>query len=260
MSTSSQCQSVVKYPPAYDFALFKGSPVQELAKAVEKDDSAMIISALKLEKNSINYQDSKYGSSLLLLSVVNYKPTSTRLLLKFGADPNLRSQDDNSTPFLTACRYGVNTNYQYNAQRWQDMFVLLLDHGANVNDSSTTVQTNDGVTHDTVTTTALEYLVRFLPVNVIKLMLAKGARLDIYPRNGTRSILFTSSYNLPVLRYLLEEKKVPIPEYAVIRQEGTANERKLTLRELLVEENPTIRPEEQSLLREIEDFLAAHGG
>ena len=258
--SSTHCQSPVKYPPGYDFALFKDSPVRELAKAVEKDDSSMIIRALKLEKPSINYQEPKYGSSLLLLSIMNYRPTAIKLLLEFGADPNLRSKEDNSTPFLTACEYGANANYQYAAQSWQSMFVLLLDHGANVNDSSTRVRTNNGVKYDTVTTTALEYLVEFSSLDVIKLALEKGARLDIYPRNGTRSILVSASHNLPVLKYLLEKKGVPIPDYAVIRQAGTPAERKITLRDLLVEKAATIRPEEHGILNEIEDFLAAHGG
>jgi hypothetical protein len=95
-------------------------------------------------------------------------------------------------------------------------------------------------------------------VDIVKLFLAKGARLDIYPKDGYESVLVQANYNLNVLRYLLIEKSVPIPAYAVIREEGTPNEKKLTLSQLLEERSDAILPRERAVFGEIMRYLSAH--
>jgi hypothetical protein len=66
-------------------------------------------------------------------------------------------------------------------------------------------------------------------------------------------------HNLSVLRYLLVEKGLSIPDYAVIREEGTVNEKKLSLRDLLVESGDTSAPKQKEQYNEILSFLNKHG-
>jgi hypothetical protein len=89
---------------------------------------------------------------LLTLAVVDNKPLASKMLLEFGANPNLRSPHDNLTPFLAACQY-FGFKFENWRENWRETLALLIDYGANVNDSQTTVQHN-GPYADTVTKTA----------------------------------------------------------------------------------------------------------
>jgi len=242
--------------PGFDFALFRHTPVRELASAVEADDTARIRAAIAAAMGNIDYQEPKFGNSLLTLAVVDNKPLATKMLLEFGANPNLHSPQDDLTPFLAACEY-LDYNLKNWRENWRQVLALLIDHGANVNDSQTTVQHNGKYSH-TLTVTALEYVVRFGKVDVVELLLDKGARLDIYPKNGPSSILVLAAYNLDVLRYLLVEKGVSIPDYAVIREEGTVNEKKLSLEQLLVEDSVGENSHRREQYNEILTFLDKH--
>lgn len=245
------------YSPGFDFALFRRTPVWELAGAVEADDTARLRAAIVAAPGNIDYQEAKFDNSLLTLAVVDNKSLAAKMLLEFGANPNLRSADNNLTPFLAACQY-FDYNFKDWRENWRKVLALLIAHGANVNDSQRTIQHN-GPYADTVTNTALDYVVRFGPVDVVRLLLDNGARLDIYPKNGPKSILFRATYNLDVLRYLLIEKGVPIPDYIVIRNEGTSKKKKLSLGQLLVEHSAAANSRQRPKYNEILAFLAKHG-
>jgi ankyrin repeat protein len=245
------------YGPGFNFALFRHTPVRELAAAVEADDTARIRAAIAVAKGDIVYQETKFGNSLLTLAVVDNKPRATKMLLEFGANPNLHSPHDNPTPFLAACRY-FDYNLKNWKENWRQVLALLIDYGADVNDSQTMIQHNGPYAY-ALTKTALAYVVTFGTVEIVKLLLDKGARLDIYPKNGPGSILFLSAHNPDVLRYLLIEKGVPIPDYPVIREEGTVNEKKLSLKELLVENTIGENSLRREQYNEILAFLDRHG-
>jgi hypothetical protein len=196
------------YPPGFRFSLFANSPVSQLADAVNADDTASIRNLIATGKPDVNYQEPKFGNSLLTLAVVDYKPLATKMLLEFGANPNLRSPHSNLTPFIAACRYGGSNRFNDAMIKWRDLLALLIDRGAEVND-----------------TTAFGYVLGNGTLDIVKLFPARGARLDIYPKDGYKSILVRALYNLNVLRYLLIDKGVPIPAYAVVREEGTVNEK-----------------------------------
>ncbi|MGH2646044.1 MAG: hypothetical protein ACRDE8_00690, partial [Ginsengibacter sp.] len=64
---------------------------------------------------------------------------------------------------------------------------------------------------------------------------------------------------LDILRYLLIDKKLPIPDYCVIRNEGSSKEKKITLRQLIYERREVKDFHQQKLENEILLFLKDHG-
>lgn len=251
--TGCESQKPTQYSPGFDFNLFVHSPVHELSAAVEADDSDRVKAALTSEKANINYAEPKFGRTLLSLAVVNNKPIALKRLLDAGANPNARTSQYGYTPFLDACEYFDIVNFK----NWGEMLAIMLDYGANVNDSCKIIQ-RIGETVDTLTERTLDQPLSHGTIDMLKMLLDGGARLDVYPKNGTRSVLVRSMYNLNVFRYLLIEKHFPIPEYAVIRQAGGPNEKKLSLKDLLIESNIGRSPKHSAVYKEVLAYLDDH--
>jgi hypothetical protein len=98
-------------------------------------------------------------------------------------------------------------------------------------------------------------------LNQVKLLFGAGVKLDYYPKDGNGSIITISCINpkLDIMRYLLIEKKAPIPEYAVIREKGAINEREISLRELIMERQELKDSHQQEVENEILEFLKLNG-
>lgn len=110
-----------------DFDLFANTEVYKLAKAVERQDCSEINSLL--EKGlDINYQEGKFGQTLLILSVKNGLNVSVECLLKNKADVNIHDRYDGSSAIIEASK--ISKNFE------EDITILkmLLEYGANPND------------------------------------------------------------------------------------------------------------------------------
>jgi len=242
------------YMPGFDFKLFRHTPVWDLANAVEADDSARVRAAVHAEKADLDFQDFKFGNSLLTLAVVNSKVLAAKVLLDSGANPNLRSAKYGLTPFLAACRYG-----DMNKKRIE-ILGYLIKCGADVNGRQIQV---DSTHRDigTITNTALEFSIEFGTLETVKLLVDSGAKLDIYPKDGPRSLpyLATLSPRSDILRFLLIEKGVPIPDYAVIRNKGERNEEKISLKQIIIERGARIDSTQEKDRKEILEYLKSQG-
>ena len=238
-----------------DLALFDNTPAERIANAIELQDTARIESLVMGEKININYQEPKFDFSLLDLALKHNKVISVIKMLHLGANPNLREPHDNNlTPFLYACRlspYIDNAPY---------IISLMITCGADVNaEQVKELPSYKGIKHF-YKRTCLQYLCESSTLECVKILVENGARLDIYPKNGEGSILYSATINpgFDILHYLLIEKKVPIPDYCVISQKGTKFEKKISLRQLIVEDL-RINKNKERLKIEMLDFLAAHG-
>jgi Ankyrin repeats (3 copies) len=242
------------YGPGFDFNLFRNTPVWDLGVAVEADDTAGVRMRVHAAKGNIDFQDPKFGNSLLTLAVVNNKGLAAKVLLDSGADPNLRSRKYDLTPFLAACRYGnMDTNNL-------EILSVLVKHGADVNSKQIQVYENGGVM-DIATRTALEFSIKFGTLETVKLLIENGANLDIYPKDGPGSLLYMATiarrYN--ILRFLLIEKRIAIPDYVVIRESSKVGKEKISLRQIIVEKGVAMDPTQEKLREEILEYLSAHG-
>lgn len=243
------------YAPGFDFALFDNTPGQDLARAVEKQDTQKIFQLVRVEKANINYREAKFDQSLLTLALFNGKYNSVAKLLELGADPNLVSTHENCTPFLSACEY-----FNHNSNM-ADILRLLIQYGANVNYVQFEKIKQPSGSEVVLKRTALIYLCNYGTLDCVKLLIENGAKLDIYPKDGEHSIIYEASLNarFDILDYLLIEKKVPIPEYCVIQLPGTKKERKITLREIVENWKRLMDNHQKKLQSEILQFLKQNG-
>jgi len=105
-----------------DFRLFQNTPAWTLAKAVQDEDVVGI--KKEIEKNNVDpdFQEPKYGGTLLMLAIYNNKYRSTQLLLELGANPNLRDVYRGASAMIDASE---NKNSKY--------LRLLLEYNGNPN-------------------------------------------------------------------------------------------------------------------------------
>lgn len=103
-----------------DVRLFKHTPVWDVAKAIEKGDSIAIRDLLMGEPDSLlNYQEKKFGQSLLEWAIACDHYESAKVLLELGADPNVPSNE--ASPMIEAAKMGT------------DYVKLLLKYGGDAN-------------------------------------------------------------------------------------------------------------------------------
>src|SRR5688572_1013143 len=72
--------------PGKDYRLFQNTPAWELAKAVQDEDEDKISLIVAKEPSLINYQEPKYGNTLLKLTVMNQQLKPFKILLEKKAD------------------------------------------------------------------------------------------------------------------------------------------------------------------------------
>jgi ankyrin repeat protein len=248
----TSCRTQI-YLPGFDFALFSNSPAKKLAKAVESEDTTAISAVLEEHYVDVNYTEAKFGNTLLTLAVINNKNLSVPKLLEMGADPNKRA-NDNSSPFLNACAFA------YDLKNPEETLRLLIDHGADVNSIRTDTTNDQFGNKKNFRTTPLRLLCIHGTLSEVKLIVEHGANLTNYGGNE-HSILSTAALaeRWDIVKYLLIEKKVPVPDYVVVRQPGNRSERKITLADILHELDYSKNPEQQKLKEEILRYLADLG-
>jgi uncharacterized protein len=105
-----------------DVRLYKDTPVWEVALAIRDNDTIRLKQLLKGQPESLlNYQEKRYGQSLLNWSVYRDSYDAAKVLAEQGADPNLKAYDSTSA-FINA------------ADKHDASFLrLLLKHGGDVN-------------------------------------------------------------------------------------------------------------------------------
>ncbi|MGF1589913.1 MAG: ankyrin repeat domain-containing protein [Pleurocapsa sp.] len=118
-----------------------------------------------------NVRDS-LGRTVLEIAIVWCLPNIVKLLLLNGANPNLRDKN-NLTPLMKAAILGIQ-----DARPMQDklqIILYLLDNGAEID-----AQAADG-------RTALMYAVGNARMNIVELLISKGASLTITDHQGNQA-------------------------------------------------------------------------
>lgn len=117
-------------PTIEDVEIFFNTPVWELAKAVKSQSIGKIEKILASSPEYINYQDPKYGSTLLMWSIGMEKYKSAEALLHLGADPNIPTTDYGETPLFRAAEYSWIDGLNKKDPKFVE---LLLRYGADPN-------------------------------------------------------------------------------------------------------------------------------
>jgi ankyrin repeat protein len=112
---------------ATDFRLFENTPIWELAKAVKNEDTLLIRNLVLDSKMNINYQEPKFGNTLLMLSIENQLFNSSKILFELGAKPNIYDYYNGTSAIIYAA--GIN-----GTDDDTKFLKLVLKYGANPND------------------------------------------------------------------------------------------------------------------------------
>jgi ankyrin repeat protein len=108
-----------------DIKLFQ--EVSTLAKAVDVEDTAKIEKIITNQPTLINYQEPRFGQTLLIWSILNDRYKSAENLLRLGADPNLQNHDG-----LSALMYAA----EWRSEEWHGdpkYLKLVLKYGGDPN-------------------------------------------------------------------------------------------------------------------------------
>jgi len=177
----------------YDYRLFQKTPAWELAKAVWDDDFKKINELTKKDKNLINYQEPKYGQTLLFLTMWHNQKETFKLLLSLGADLNIHDTYDGASPIIKACEYGFNIEFA----------MILLRHGANPSDIEIGKRREGNSTRYTPLMAAAESG----NIDLVELLVNKGANLNYkneFGRSALNVAITQGKYD--VILYLLKNR------------------------------------------------------
>ncbi|MBC7522833.1 MAG: ankyrin repeat domain-containing protein [Flavobacterium sp.] len=85
-----------------DYRLFQSTPAWTLAKAVEAGDIKKIKEEVLQKKVWVDYQESRFGQTLLMLAIFNNEYDTAKTLLELGANPNLHTTFKGKTSVIVA--------------------------------------------------------------------------------------------------------------------------------------------------------------
>lgn len=123
---------------ANDYRLFRDTPCEELAKAINRQDIEKINQILDESPDLLEYEESKYNQSVLFYAIYDDKIMSVEALLKHGADPNqvnhyissyYGNQSFVTCPLSSICEKSISEDKKIKYAK------MLLDYGADINTS-----------------------------------------------------------------------------------------------------------------------------
>jgi uncharacterized protein len=180
----------------YDYHLFQETPAWPLAKAVEVEDTSRIKTEVIENKIDPDYQESRYGNTLLMMSIFNNDYASAKALLDVGADPNLRDKHRGATAVIDAA---TNKDSKY--------LKLLLAYKGNPNVVENKPVKDDDSPMQTALTSAISYY-DANSLEKVTLLIESGADVN-YPNNNSNTDLpigiAIKRDKMDVALYLLEK-------------------------------------------------------
>jgi uncharacterized protein len=240
--------------PDYDYRLFQETPVWELAQAVEKQDSTAIRRIIKEEDVDVDYQEPKFGNTLLIVSVINQHLISSEALLKSGADPGKHNTYDGSTALIEAAEIteGGDDNTAF--------LKLLIDLGADPNQA----ESGDRKPGNTLRKSPLLSACSDLnsgpsPLAKVKVLVEAGANVnyeDEFNHFPLGQAVMNKHYD--VVLYLLQ-KGANHEKMIVDRGEFQTNGKKLYIADLLREHLFPLGSKEHNTKMEVIAFLKTKG-
>ncbi len=115
---------------AHDYRLFEGTPVWHVAVAMRSNDVKELRKLAATPGLNLNFKETKFGKTLLMVAVLNRQLDICSELLRLGADPNVHDDYDGKSAIIEAS--GTDT------PRTDTTFIkLLLSYGADPNDQET---------------------------------------------------------------------------------------------------------------------------
>lgn len=200
-----QSEQHKKRPPssAYGTALFEGTPVYELAKAIEKEHFSEVKAMIKADPKLLQYEEEYFDYTILKWAIDNEKLKATQILLESGADPNLSRNGQSAIVIAAAVR------------ETSEYLKLVLKYGGNPNhmvvDSNFRDKTDPHLTYYTPLIVASE-----ISLENVKLLVAAGADVNLHlPTRMSPIYIALATCKYDIVEYLIlcnaDFKHIPNP-------------------------------------------------
>jgi len=190
--------------------IYKDTPAWELALAVKKQKTSKIEELVKEELQLLNYQDPKYGATLLMWAVGMEKYESAETLLKCGANPNISTKKYGETPLFKATGFSWIDN---DAKKDPKYVKLLLSYGADQNKTYIGI---DDSGQESVIEPGTSPLMNTINggIEKTKALVEAGANINYKTKSrNTAAIEALSSWRNPEYAYyLIVEKRANVKE------------------------------------------------
>lgn len=238
-----------------DYRLFQNTPAWDLAKAVQDEDEKKINEIVSKDPKLINYQESKFGNTLLILTITNQQIKPFKYLLEKRADVNIHNTFDGTSAIIEAC-----------GSKYYDITFaqMLVEYGANVNDVETGERRQGNSTRLTPLIAASKtgnlYLVKFLE--------SKGVDVNYQNEFGQSALSASVMINKYEISYYLLQNgadyKRPIfyrPDYSIPLEKQDPNDKgkPMYLVDVLKENVADVNTDEYKYKMLIIDFLNSKG-
>lgn len=237
-----------------DYRLFQGTPVWDLAKAVQDGNASEIKEIVKDKKLNIDFSEPRFGSTLLMLAVMNQSYVSCKTLLDLGASPNKKDRYNGTSAMIYAA--GVE-NYKDDNTAF---LKLMLAHGGNPNDEEVGNRQEGNTTRDNPLLVACRDVDQSVsPMGKVRVLVEAGANInyknefDAYP---LKEALINKHYDVTL--YLLQEGVDYLP---MLFDRGKFSEggKKIHIADLLRESLFPLDSKEYKQKMEVVAFLKGKG-
>jgi len=222
------------------YSLFKSTPASGLAEALEKDDTDVIRKNAQVWSRIVNYQEKKYGSTLLEMAVYQRKYNSVKALLELGADPNIQNEANGTSALMEAAQIGEGGLIHPDAD--VRFLKILLLHGGDPN----AIQHEARVKRNSTFFSTLMFACLSGVYEYVKILVDAGANVNLNNPSGFSPLYAaTVSGNPDVIMYLLKngadfkqpmytnvkgEKKYIMDALKLLSfEKGSENDKKLAL-------------------------------
>ncbi|MCB9310015.1 MAG: ankyrin repeat domain-containing protein [Lewinellaceae bacterium] len=236
-----------------DYRLFQNTPAWDLAKAVQDEDEKMINEIVSKDPKLINYQDPKFGNTLLILTIMNQQIKPFKVLVADKADINIHNNYEGTSAVIEACSFK-----QYDIKFAE----ILLQNGANANDIQTDKSEPNKVK------SALMKASKTGKLDLVELLLKNGADINYqneYGQSALSECVMVERYNVAI--YLLQkgaDNERPIfyrPDYSIPVEKQDPNDKgkPMYLVDVLREDFFDFNTDEYKYKMQIVDFLKSKG-
>jgi hypothetical protein len=194
----------------WEINIYQNTPAWDLARAVKGQNSGKIVKIVKNNPDLLNYQEPKYGATLLLWAVGTGKYQSVETLLKCGANPDIATTSEGETPLFIAAGLRWRSSLFYKDPKYVK---LLLRYGADLNKNFVGFS---GKGYRSMLESGTSPLMNSIwhGIKKTKALVEGGADINYKTKSGrTAAIEALISDNVPEYAYyLIVEKKAKVNE------------------------------------------------
>ncbi len=236
-----------------DFNLFEVTPIWDLAKAAQNEDTSRMRQLLIKDYVNIDFQEPKYGKTLLMLAVINQNYNACKILLEHGANPNKHDNYSGTSPIIYSA--GIK-----NGDVSSKFLKLLLEHKGDPNDEETGKKREGDDTRETPLLMACSDSKEInSPLHKVQILVEAGANINHINEFNDFPLKEALLYkHLDVVLFLLQ-KGVEYDKIIIDRSQFSEKGEKVYISNILREMLLPLDSKQYQVKMRIVDFLNQKG-